>query len=288
MTVDVSWNIQSSMESLWIALLGAIQGATEFLPVSSSGHLAAGQLMLARSEGGQILSDKPLLLEVLLHLATLAAVVVVYRREAIGAVRGAGRGLSALMHLKLREIADVDDDVNLAVAIIVGTIPTAAIGLAMRDPAGAVSRSPLALGISFTACACILLACRWWPGGKKRLSWRVALIIGVVQGMAVLPGISRSGATIVAALAFGLKREEAARFSFLLSIPAILGAAILELDVSAIAAGGHSWAFALGALSAFVVGLGALTLLIRLVRKGRLWLFAPYVAAVGVAMMVLF
>ena len=106
--------------------------------------------------------------------------------------------------------------------------------------------------------------------------------------MAVLPGISRSGATIVAALAFGLKREEAARFSFLLSIPAILGAAVLELDVSAIAAGGHSWAFALGALTAFVVGFGALTLLIRLVRKGRLWLFAPYVAAVGVAMMVFF
>ena len=166
LTVDVSWNIHSSMESLWIALLGAIQGATEFLPVSSSGHLAAGQLMLARSKGGQILSDKPLLLEVLLHLATLAAVVVIYRREVIGTVRGAGRGLSALMHLKLREIADVDDDVNLAVAIIVGTIPTAAIGLAMRDPAGAVSRSPLALGISFTGCACILLAPDGGPAEK--------------------------------------------------------------------------------------------------------------------------
>jgi undecaprenyl-diphosphatase len=288
LTVDVSWNIQDSMESLWIALLGAIQGATEFLPVSSSGHLAAGQLALAGSEVSHILSDKPLLLEVLLHLATLAAVVVVYRREVIGALCGAGRGVSALMHLKLRRIASVDDDVNLAVAIIVGTLPTGVIGLAIRNPAAAVSRSPLALGICFLGCACFLLASRWWLGGNKRLSWRVALVIGVVQGMAVLPGISRSGVTIVAALGLGLKREEAARFSFLLSIPAILGAAVLELDVSAIAAGGHTWAFALGALSAFVVGLGALTLLIRLVRKGRLWLFAPYVAAVGVAMLVLF
>lgn len=270
------------VDLVWITLLGAVQGATEFLPVSSSGHLAVGQLMLFGGEVDGGLTDQPLLLEVLLHLATLLAVVAVYSRDVALAVRGAGRGLVALFKWRLGRAAAEDDAVNLALCLFVGLLPTAALGLLLREPAVLVSSSPLGLGLTFLACALLLIATRWWPGGTRRLDWKLALVIGVVQGLAVLPGISRSGVTIATALALGLGREEAARFSFLLSVPAILGAAVLEIDVEALTAGEHVAAFAAGAAAAFAVGLGALLLLIRLVRNGRLWVFSPYVAAIAV------
>jgi undecaprenyl-diphosphatase len=250
--------------------------------VSSSGHLAVGQLMLFGGEVGGGLTDRPLLLEVLLHLATLLAVVAVYRRDVLLAIRGAGRGLVALLRGRLGRAAGEDDGVNLALCVVAGLVPTAALGLLLREPAALLSGSPLGLGLTFLACACLLIATRWWPGGSRRLDWKLGLLIGVVQGLAVLPGISRSGATIAAALALGLGREEAARFSFLLSIPAIIGAAVLELDFEALTAAERAPAFAAGAAVAFAVGLGALLLLIRLVRSGRLWVFAPYVTAVAV------
>jgi len=270
------------VDFVWITVLGAVQGATEFLPVSSSGHLAVGQLMLFGGEMDGGLTEQPLLLEVLLHLATLLAVVLVYRLDVLAVIRGAGQGLAALFRGRLGRAAADDDGVNLALCIVVGLLPTAGLGLLLRDPAVAISGSPLGLGLTFLACACLLIATRWWPGGSRRLDWKLALAIGVVQGLAVLPGISRSGVTIAAALALGLDREEAARFSFLLSIPAIIGAAALELDLESLTAGEHAAAFAGGAVAAFLVGLGALLLLIKLVRGGRLWMFAPYVAAMAV------
>jgi len=270
------------VEFIWFIVLGAVQGATEFLPVSSSGHLAVGQLMLFGGEVDGGLTDQPLLLEVLLHLATLLAVVVVYRRDVLLVIRGLGRGLAALFRGRLGRVAAEDEGVGLALSLVAGLVPTAAIGFALRGPAAAVSGSPHGLGLAFLACACLLVASRWWPGGSRPLDWRLGFLIGVVQGLAVLPGVSRSGVTIAAGLALGLGREEAARFSFLLSVPAILGAAALELDVEGLAAGGHGPAFAAGALVAFAVGLAALLFLIRVVRGGRLWMFAPYVAAVAV------
>lgn len=258
-------------------LLGAVQGATEFLPVSSSGHLAVGQLLLGRAA-----EDSPLLFEVLVHLATLLAVIAVYRRDVALLFRGAGRGLAALSRGSIRAAVRDDAGVNLALCVAAGTLPTGVIGLALRHPAEALAASPLGLGLAFLALAALLLGSRWWPGGTRGLDWKVALIIGVAQGVAVLPAVSRSGVTIATALALGLDRAEAARFSFLLAIPAILGAALLEIDPGAIAAGGQALPLALASLTAFAVGLAALLLLLRLVRGGRLWLFAPYVAALGI------
>jgi undecaprenyl-diphosphatase len=270
------------VEFLWITLLGALQGVTEFLPVSSSGHLALGQLLLFGGDPRGGFAGQPLLLEVLLHLATLLAVVAVYRRDVVLAIGGAGRAVIGLFRGRLGQLAEADEGVGLALAIGAGLVPTAVIGFLLREPAAVVSSSPLGLGFSFAACACLLIASRWWPGGNRRLGWQLGLLIGAVQGVAVLPGISRSGVTIATALALGVDRDEAARFSFLLSVPAIIGAAALELDVQALTAGAHAPAFAISALAAFAVGLGALLLLIRLVRSGRLWMFAPYVAALAV------
>jgi undecaprenyl-diphosphatase len=269
-----------NMETVWIAVLGAIQGATEFLPVSSSGHLAAVQMVLAK--GGDRLANQPLTLEILLHLATLLAVIVFYRRDVLDGICGAGRALVAFFKGRGRQIFAEDDGANLALAVVVGTIPTGIIGLTIEDSAMFISQSSLGLGLTFCGCACLLLASRWWPGGKRRLSWKTALIIGVIQGIAVLPGISRSGATIAAALALGLDREQAARFSFLLSIPAILGAALLKLDPAALANDDRLWSYLLGGLVAFGVGLAALYLLVKLVRGGRLWIFSPYLATAGI------
>jgi undecaprenyl-diphosphatase len=260
-------------------LLGAVQGATEFLPVSSSGHLAVGQLLLGRAAGAE---DSSLLFEVLVHVATLLAVIVVYRRDVLELIRGAGRGLAALFRGSIRAAVRDDAGVNLALCVAAGTLPTGVIGLALRHPAEVLAVSPQGLGLAFLALAALLLGSRWWPGGTRRLDGKVALIIGVVQGVAVLPAISRSGVTIVTALALCLDRAEAARFSFLLAIPAILGAALLEIDPGAIATGGLALPLALASLAAFAVGLVALLVLLRLVRGGRLWLFAPYVAAVGI------
>ena len=274
------------MDTAWTALLGLVQGLTEFLPVSSSGHLAAAELVAPRLGFEGAGGEEPLLFGVLLHVATLAAVLVYYRAAAWDAIRGFSRGVAALARGKLGAAIDSDDGTRLAVAICIGTVPTGAIGLTLERPTAGIAESPLALGLCFLACAAILAATRWWPGGARRLDWRVALIIGIVQGIAVLPGVSRSGATIAAGLALGLPREEAVRFSFLLSVPAIAGAALLELDGAALAEAGEISALVAGCAAAFVVGFAALAVLRRIVRGGRLWLFAPYVAAVGAALVI--
>lgn len=271
------------METVWIMVMGAIQGATEFLPVSSSGHLAAAQMLIQKNDLSMPLADQPLVLEILLHMATLLAVIVYFWRDLFEAIKGAGRLAASGTKAQFVNLITTDDGANMALAVVVGTVPTAVIGLAMRDPAGFISKSAMGLGVSFLCCACLLFASRSWPGGKRRLSWPIALIIGVAQGIAVLPGISRSGATIALALALGLDREQAVRYSFLLSLPAILGAAVLELDFNKLAANSNNAAYLFGGIGAFVIGLGALFVLNRLVRAGRLWVFAPYVGAVALS-----
>ncbi len=273
------------METAWIVLLGIIQGATEFLPVSSSGHLALGQLILTHVGAELTLLPKPLLLEVLLHLATLCAVLVVYRRSVLSATRGIGRGARALATGKLGAAMREDSDVNLGVAVVVGVIPTAVIGLLMRETAELISRSTLGIGCCFLGCACLIFATRFWPGGERRLTWKIAALVSIVQGIAVLPGISRSGVTIATGLALGLNREEATRFSFLLSVPTIVAAAAIEMDFGMVMENNHSSAYMLSALTAFLVGLAALIWLIRLVRRGQLWFFSPYLALLGICIL---
>lgn len=273
------------MESLYIAILGAIQGATEFLPVSSSGHLAAGQMMLSI----EALKNQPLLLEILLHLATLVAVIVVYRKEVLSLFVGVKNMGTAFPRGQFWHTLKTDEPANLLALMFVSTLPTGLIGVVMEKTglAQLVSATPLYLGISFLCCAGILVASKF---GKEKenalhvnfLSFKTALVIGIAQGFAVMPGISRSGTTIAVALLLGMNREKAAQFSFLLSIPAILGAAVLELDIERLVASDAVGAILGGVAAAFLFGLGALLLLIKLVKAGRFWLFAPYVAAVGI------
>jgi undecaprenyl-diphosphatase len=274
------------MEYLRTFVLGLVQGLTEFLPVSSSGHLAVSSLLLENMGMGADSLEPPLLLDILLHLGTLVAIVIYFRRDVGQALVGGGRALAALPKGRLGEVLRGDEGAGLCLAVLLGTLPTGVLGLALKSSAAEIGLSPLRLGVSFLACALILAASRFVSRRNEPLGPRIALLVGFVQGIAVLPGISRSGATIAAATALGLSPERAARFSFLLSLPAILGATILEVDLAEITTQGLGPAYLLGALTAFVSGLFALKLLVMIVDRGKLWAFAPYVAAVGLATMV--
>jgi len=259
-------------------LLGVIQGLTEFLPVSSSGHLVIGQVVLA-------LHQPSLLLDILLHVGTLLPVLWLYRREV-------GQMLGALPKLPSpRQHWDKDQGLRLLVAVAVGTVPTALIGVLLNDLFEQLFSSALAVGIALLITGGLLLVTYWRPGppvegdrGFRTLTPAKALLVGIAQGGAITPGISRSGTTIAVALLLGVERATAARFSFLLSLPAIAGAVALHLRKAEIAAG-QLPAFALGAIAAALSGYLALRWVVAFVKQGRMHWFTLYVWPLGLAVL---
>ncbi len=267
----------SPMDWLDAIALGLIQGLTEWLPVSSSGHLA-----LAHRRLGEV----PLLVDVLLHIGTLIVLLFFFKREVAGALRGAGEILSSLGAREgLRRAAWATQERRTAALVAIGSVPTALIGAAINWWAGddLFGRLPLvALGFLLTGALLALTALRRGRRGREIMDVRArdGLLIGVAQGLAVLPGFSRSGWTIGSGLLSGVDGETAARLSFLLYIPAVLGALVLRLpDLN----GG--WELLLPALlgtaTAALVGYLCLFLLMRIVRRGGIHLFAPYCVVVG-------
>ena len=257
-------------------LFGVLQGLTEFLPVSSSGHLALAMHLVDWRE-------PPLVMELVVHLGTLGAVFALYGRDLIEALMGGVRLLAALFRGQVADLLERDRHAALALAIVVATIPTGSVALALKNLVERTTSTPLAVGVLLCLCGGVLLASRWLPGGDAPLTWWRAALVGLAQGLAVFPGISRSGTTIVAGLALGLTREEAARFSFVASVPAILGASILELDPDVLFSdNGSGLAYLVAAASSLVVGYGALRLLVGLVRRGALWWFALYMIPAGI------
>jgi undecaprenyl-diphosphatase len=257
-------------EWLAAAFLGAVQGLTEFLPVSSSGHLVLFQEFLPIS-GDEVLFD------LVLHLGTLIPVLAFYRQDLALILRDLRPGPGLWQR----------PGAQLAAAVVVATAPTAAIGLAFKDVFEALFANPAALVFSFALTGLLLHSTTVARPPHRTLSLPLALILGIAQGIAITPGISRSGTTIAVALLLGLEREQAARFSFLMSLPAILGAVLLKLrDVEGYPS---SWGpLLLGALVAVVVGALALQLLVRLVLRGQFAAFRWYVwgmalVAAGVA-----
>ncbi len=244
-------------------LLGALQGATEFLPVSSSGHLVLAPWLL----GWPVSS---LAFDAVVHWGTALAVIVYFRRDWLSLVK------------ETRSF-----EKNLLSLILLGTLPAALIGYLLEDFFEGMFARPVAAA-GFLLVTAALLALTEWLGRRERdldtLDWLDALLVGLAQALAILPGISRSGATIAAGLARGLKREPAARFSFLLATPIILGAGLLK--VMGLAQAGAMAAQAptliVGFLSASAVGLGCVHFLMRYLQRRRLYPFAVYCAVVGV------
>lgn len=263
------------MGLLVAALLGVLQGLTEFLPVSSSGHLR----LLAAWFG---LEEPQTLFDVVLHIGTLVPVVIVYRAEL-------GRMIAAAWRVvRGRSTPRTDADARLVALVIVATIPTGLLGVGVGGFFEALSADVGWVALALAVNAGILLTlgaltrrAEGRPGrGLAELTLRDALVVGVVQGLAVFRGISRSGSTITAGMACGLDREAAAAFSFLLAIPAICGALVLTFDLDAFR--GEAWAPVLvGGVVAAVSGLVALRFLLRLLRRGRLHHFAWYCLAIA-------
>lgn len=273
-------------------ILGVIQGATEFLPISSSGHLVLGQTFLG-------IKEPQLLFDIVLHVGTLVAVCAFYWRDLMAIVVDTIEGLRRWSKERTWEALLQGDGTRLALLVGLATIPTGIIGVFLEkliepDAGAPLITATVVFGILIVN-GFILFTNRWLTDRERTREgllsvWNVtlwtALIIGVAQGLAVTPGISRSGTTITIALALGVARTEAARFSFLLSIPAILGALVLKFDPTVFSGerGGDQVALFLGgALVAAIVGYFCLRWLVALLKAARFHHFAWYCWAVGAA-----
>lgn len=249
-------------------LLGIVQGLTEFLPVSSSGHLVLAQEILGTHFGQGIL------FEVAVHIATLVAILIFYRRGvaklAVGALSRDRRALEYVGKLAL------------------GTLPAVAVALLLRSWIEAQFDSLLVVGICLVATGFIVWSTRYTIAneGKTEPTWTGALIIGCVQAIAILPGISRSGSTVAAGLALGMNPLAAAEFSFMLGMIAMAGAGVLLLpDLRGVEAAMMS-SITFGSIAALISGLLALAAFVWLLRTQRFYIFAWYAWVVGAATVV--
>lgn len=265
-------------------VLGIVQGLTEFLPISSSGHLVLVQHFLG-VEGPRLLFD------VLLHVATLGAILVVYRRW-IGRLIGAAWRGATSADLYRRPIATVRTSEELTEIwyLALGSLPAAIVGIRFAHGLEATFGEPRTVAWLLIVTGLLLLVpVAKWQGRRPegQMSVPRALAVGSAQAVALLPGISRSGATISTALVSGVAPQRAARFSFLLSIPAILGAALVKFTEAG-PANGMTWPVGVaGALAAFLVGWLALRVVLRTLEAGRFWMFSGYCIALGAAVLLI-
>lgn len=254
-------------------VLGAIQGLSEFLPISSDGHLALAEMLFD-------LRARGLSLNAMLHLGTLLASVVALWPSVRRAFLG---GLAALAQPSR---LSTDPGARDALVVLLASLPTALIGLALRDSVERWTNSPLAIGLGFLGTCLALLASRFAKLGQEPQPGVVgALLIGVAQGCSVLPGFSRSASTITLALLLGVRRERAFELSILVSMPAVLGAAVLEAPTAF--ARGELAASAVGAVVAFALGRLGLLWLRRALVLGRFWWFSLWVVPVSAATLAL-
>jgi len=244
-------------------VLGLVQGLTEFLPISSSGHLVLFQRLFGLSEG-------MLSFDIAVHLATLAAVVAIFRQELWSMIRHPTSKLTLL--------------------VIVGTIPTAIIGFALKGQIESLFESGRTLGIEFIATGLILIVAealakrRSVVKREAETTYLDAVAVGTAQGIAILPAISRSGLTLAGALACGIEREFALKFSFVMSIPPILGAGLLDakdLLEAGTGLGVPALPLLVGMLAAAVSGYFAIRFMLKVFVKASLKYFSYYVFALG-------
>jgi len=259
-------------------ILGIIQGLTEFLPVSSSGHLVLGQIFFG-------ITQSQLTFDISVHVGTLLAVLVVYFSD-ISAMLSSlfGFFLKAVSFKPVSHLITEDQDLRLAGLIVIGSIPTAIIGLVLKQFEHILFTSELLVGVMLILTGTILWVSRnyyYSENIKHRFGIKKAFFIGISQGIAVIPGISRSGTTIAVGMFLGLDRHTAAKFSFLLSIPAILGAQVLSIKDMINGGLIIDPVIIYATIASFITGLVALKILLTLVHSGRFHLFAPYCWLIG-------
>jgi undecaprenyl-diphosphatase len=253
-------------------LLGTVQGITEFLPISSDGHLAIAQHYLKHFE------QPGLLFDVLLHVGTLGAILLYFSRD-----------LGRLLAAPFRKTGDAARDRRLLWLIVIASVPTAIIGFSLKAHVETWMEDMRVVATMLLLTGTVLFVGERYRRGGRRgeaaLTASDALLTGIAQGLAVLPGLSRSGSTIATLLFRGVDGEAAARFSFLMAIPAISGAALLSLKDLAALPSSNVPAYLAGAGVAFLVGLCAIHLLLGMIRRRRLVWFAGYCWLLGLALL---
>jgi undecaprenyl-diphosphatase len=247
-------------------ILGIIQGLTEFLPVSSSGHLELGKAIL----GDNSVPEESLLFTVILHFATALSTLVVFRKDVWEIISG-------LLQLKWNE------ESQFSAKIIISMLPAVFVGLFFEEQLEAFFGGNIRfVGFMLLITAALLYFADKAKDTDKKVSFKNAFIVGVSQAIAMLPGISRSGATISTSVLLGVDKSKAARFSFLMVVPLIFGKIAKDLLSGDLTfSGENNMAMGAGFIAAFVAGLAACTWMIKLVRKSKLSYFAIYCLIVG-------
>ncbi|MCX8038179.1 MAG: undecaprenyl-diphosphate phosphatase [Candidatus Sumerlaeia bacterium] len=268
------------MTTLQAFVLGLVQALTEFLPVSSSGHLVLAQKAM------QLRTDFPATFEVVVHLGTLLATLLVFWKPVWEmVVFFFGTAIRKPNACMCRTGAGW-----MIVLIVIGSIPAGVVGVLFEDQIEAMFSNALLVALALCATGAVLFATRWSRPrgvGVENVSLGRGLIVGVAQAIAITPGISRSGSTIAAGLLCGIDRETAARLSFLLSLPAVGGAALLKArDIGEAGAAIGVEPLLAGFVTSFMVGYLALKILLGFVRRGRLHWFAYYCWALGIAALI--
>ncbi len=259
-------------------ILGLVQGLTEFLPISSSGHLVLSQHLLG--VGG----DQDIVFEVFVHFGTVLSILTVYAREARDLTLSVVRGVTHPN--RLRAAYAEDPSFRMAVQILLSAIPAGIIGLTLEDSISEAFSDPKLVATMLIVTGLILFLTRLFRSVEKRpFNLLIAFFVGCAQALAIIPGISRSGSTISMAMYWKVDPTEAARFSFLMSVPVILGATALKvLDVLADGTTSESvLVLAVASLTAYISGYGAIKLLLRVISFGRIRLFAFYCLIAGSA-----
>ena len=266
------------MNALQAVLLGVLQGLTEFLPVSSSGHLVLLQNLFG-------IKEPALLFDISLHIGTLVSICAVFFQDILSILSTLIR-LPALLKSSNGFIAlfNENEDVRMAALIVLGSIPTAVIGVLFQKVTDQLFGSVWLVGIMLIVTGTLLMFTRYITGkgrSLKQVRSKDALIIGLVQGLAIIPGISRSGSTISTALFLKVDRETAGRYSFLLSLPAMIGALVMGLGSEMTYPAVSVQNILLGSATAAIIGFIALKMLLRVVKQGHLYFFTPYCWLLG-------
>lgn len=260
------------MELIKAIILGLVQGLSEFLPISSSGHLVIFAEILNFHEEG-------IAFEVFVHFGTLLSVLLAFRKEI-------SKMIIAPYAIWLNKSTDheLKEFLNWDYYVIVATIPAVIVGFSLKDPIEGLFSNILLVFFTLMMTAILMMTAQFLKFRNKNLSYGRSFLIGIAQAFAILPGISRSGSTIFMGMSLGIEREKVARFSFIMSIPAVFGATILKLKdlMDTPPASSEILNLIVGTIVAFVSGYFAIIWLLDIVKKGKLQIFGYYCLVVSI------
>ena len=280
--MEISFGCPDMIDVLQAIILGIVQGLTEWLPISSSGHLAILQLAMGL--------EVPIFFDLILHIGTLTGVIAIYKRDIVSILSSIFAFLRLYLHFgnqqDVQRYLIIKSDLELIKLLILGMIPTAAIGILFKSFFEYSFYDTNAIVLGFIVTGILVLATKFLKSGNKKLGNTDALFIGIGQGLSIFSSISRSGITLSIGMLRGLKKDSLVKYSFLLSIPAILGASILDIagaDKDTIT---QMYAIPLtsyvaGTLLSAIIGYASIKFLIRVINNESFYLFSFYCFAIG-------